>query len=395
MTGWLTSPGRARLGAIAAAIALLGACTPAEPRGEAAPSVTPVEAPAAMPTLPDLPAIAVAPPEEDRAPEPTPQPVGPPAFALEPVETLTPELVLSAPDGSSLDGDAVAAALEAPGVTFATLVTVGTADVELPDGRRGQLGVAAVDPAGYRVLVPQATADAPDLWERVVEGGLTVAFELAEELGLGLDDWLGVDGEGQVRVTGIAALGQPPVASAVIGAEHARLLGLGPPNRLLVAVDPEAWPDEVGDGLAEALGLEVTLIYGKPQRVLPELPRDTVWDELALCESSGNWAANTGNGYYGGLQFLPSSWHLVGGVGLPHEASRDEQIHRAELLLARQGWRAWPVCSVRLGLRQPGPGEGPDGRPLRPSSRPAPAPAPGPSPGDGASGDSATPAPEG
>jgi resuscitation-promoting factor RpfB len=77
----------------------------------------------------------------------------------------------------------------------------------------------------------------------------------------------------------------------------------------------------------------------------------SVWDRLAQCESNGNWAANTGNGYYGGLQFLPSTWRSVGGSGLPHQASRAEQIRRAEILQARSGWGQWPACSRRLGLR--------------------------------------------
>jgi LysM repeat protein len=75
------------------------------------------------------------------------------------------------------------------------------------------------------------------------------------------------------------------------------------------------------------------------------------WEALAECESSGDWSINTGNGYYGGLQFLPSSWEAVGGQGMPHEASKAEQIQRAELLLAEQGWGAWPACSSQLGLR--------------------------------------------
>lgn len=78
---------------------------------------------------------------------------------------------------------------------------------------------------------------------------------------------------------------------------------------------------------------------------------DTVWDKLAWCESTGNWAANTGNGYYGGVQFSKSSWKAVGGEGLPSDASREEQIMRAEKLLAVQGWGAWPACSKKLGLR--------------------------------------------
>lgn len=76
-----------------------------------------------------------------------------------------------------------------------------------------------------------------------------------------------------------------------------------------------------------------------------------VWDRLAACESGGNWAINTGNGYYGGLQFSLSSWRAVGGSGYPHQASKSEQIARAEILKARQGWGAWPACTAKLGLR--------------------------------------------
>jgi outer membrane biosynthesis protein TonB len=76
-----------------------------------------------------------------------------------------------------------------------------------------------------------------------------------------------------------------------------------------------------------------------------------VWDRLAQCEATGNWSINTGNGYYGGLQFSLSSWRYVGGSGYPHQASKAEQIKRAEMLLAKQGWNAWPACSAKLGLR--------------------------------------------
>ena len=78
---------------------------------------------------------------------------------------------------------------------------------------------------------------------------------------------------------------------------------------------------------------------------------NSVWDQLAKCESGGNWAINTGNGYYGGLQFSPSSWRAVGGSGLPHQASREEQIKRGKLLQASGGWGQWPSCSSKLGLR--------------------------------------------
>lgn len=80
---------------------------------------------------------------------------------------------------------------------------------------------------------------------------------------------------------------------------------------------------------------------------------DTVWDRVAQCESSGNWHINTGNGFYGGLQFVQSTW--VGYGGLAYAARADlatesQQIAVAQRVLAAQGPGAWPVCSVRAGL---------------------------------------------
>jgi resuscitation-promoting factor RpfB len=76
-----------------------------------------------------------------------------------------------------------------------------------------------------------------------------------------------------------------------------------------------------------------------------------IWDRLAQCESNGNWQMNSGNGYYGGLQFHPQTWWSVGGTGYPHQHTREEQIRRGEILQARSGWGQWPACSSRLGLR--------------------------------------------
>ncbi len=73
------------------------------------------------------------------------------------------------------------------------------------------------------------------------------------------------------------------------------------------------------------------------------------WDAVAKCESGGNWAANTGNGFYGGLQFKPATWAANGGVGAPHQASREEQIRVAEKVAAKQGMGAWPTCGKAAG----------------------------------------------
>jgi hypothetical protein len=75
------------------------------------------------------------------------------------------------------------------------------------------------------------------------------------------------------------------------------------------------------------------------------------WDRLAQCEAGGNWHINTGNGYYGGLQFSLSSWQAVGGPGYPHEQSRETQIAMGQRLHAHGGWSHWPACSLKLGYR--------------------------------------------
>jgi len=75
-----------------------------------------------------------------------------------------------------------------------------------------------------------------------------------------------------------------------------------------------------------------------------------VWDQVAQCESSGNWGISTGNGFYGGLQFTQSTWNAYGGSGNPANASVAEQKAVAQRVLAGQGPGAWPVCGPRAGL---------------------------------------------
>jgi uncharacterized protein YabE (DUF348 family) len=80
----------------------------------------------------------------------------------------------------------------------------------------------------------------------------------------------------------------------------------------------------------------------------------SVWDRLARCESGGNWASNTGNGYYGGLQFDKATWRAHGGTQYapyPHQATREEQIAVAQRVRnARGNYGAWPTCSAEVGL---------------------------------------------
>ncbi len=110
------------------------------------------------------------------------------------------------------------------------------------------------------------------------------------------------------------------------------------------ATAPPADPTPVaegGEGAAEA-------------PAAPGVPSDSVWDALAQCESNGNWAMNSGNGFYGGIQFMHSTWVNMGGrqwAEYPHQATREQQIEVATRLQAQYGWGQWPACSSKLGLR--------------------------------------------
>jgi uncharacterized protein YabE (DUF348 family) len=98
----------------------------------------------------------------------------------------------------------------------------------------------------------------------------------------------------------------------------------------------------------------VLRIGAKPGTEVPPVTNGVVWDSLSKCEAGGNWAINTGNGFYGGVQFDQNTWERQGGLRYAPRAdlaTREEQIAIAEVTRARQGWGAWPVCSGRIGAR--------------------------------------------
>ena len=111
---------------------------------------------------------------------------------------------------------------------------------------------------------------------------------------------------------------------------------------------------------AEAAQTTTTTTAKIPQPIIetptvtPESTQYSVWDDLAWCESRGNWHMNSGNGFYGGLQFMHSTWLNMGGsqyAYYPHEATREQQIAVASNLQTQYGWGQWPACSSKLGLR--------------------------------------------
>ncbi len=98
----------------------------------------------------------------------------------------------------------------------------------------------------------------------------------------------------------------------------------------------------------------VLRVGAKPGTEVPPVTNGAAWDALASCESGGNWAINTGNGFYGGVQFDFGTWLAHGGAKYAPRAdlaTREEQIAIASKTQAVQGWGAWPVCSSRIGAR--------------------------------------------
>jgi LysM repeat protein len=173
----------------------------------------------------------------------------------------------------------------------------------------------------------------------------------------------------------VATIGVVGFGSAA-GAESART-HVVEPGDTLSRIAPDNWAEvAAGNGIenpdlifpGQVIRLDLTAPARRPAPAAPAPERaaapsqapapaaassggGSTWDKLAQCESGGNWSINTGNGYYGGLQFSQGSWTAAGGSGNPADASRAEQIRVAENLLDMQGWGAWPACSSKLGLR--------------------------------------------
>jgi len=160
----------------------------------------------------------------------------------------------------------------------------------------------------------------------------------------------------------LLTVGGTPARVAVEGAAldragtlSARVAGdtLTPPTDEAESLEGEPMP------MPGTAPMEATLISTATAPPAPAAPApvtysgSSVWDDLAKCESGGNWAINTGNGYYGGLQFSHATWHGYGGgefADYPHQATREEQIIVAERLRAARGYSPWPACRAKLGL---------------------------------------------
>ena len=179
--------------------------------------------------------------------------------------------------------------------------------------------------------------------EETVEFETTTKNDSSLEKGKTKTDTEGVNGTANVSYEIVTENGEE-----VEKTEISREVTKEPTNEVILrgTKEPEPEPEASSDS-SESSG-------GNTGASAPSVPSGSVWDRLAQCESGGNWSINTGNGYYGGLQFSASTWSGYGGgqyAPTADKATRAQQIAIAEKVRAGQGWGAWPSCTSQLGIR--------------------------------------------
>lgn len=179
--------------------------------------------------------------------------------------------------------------------------------------------------------------------EETVEFETTTKNDSSLEKGKTKTDTEGVNGTANVTYEIVTENGEE-----VEKTEISREVTKEPTNEVILrgTKEPEPEPEASSDS-SESSG-------GNTGASAPSVPSGSVWDRLAQCESGGNWSINTGNGYYGGVQFSAPTWNAMGGQKYSptaDKATREQQIEIASKLQAQSGWGQWPACSASLGLR--------------------------------------------
>lgn len=213
-------------------------------------AVSPAAGSIEPPPVPDG-APAPADPSQPAPVNPAPPPADPDAAHFEPVSVQTPKLRL---DGIPTDREGIVGeVLGVEGVAFATALTIGDVAVAAADGVTA-VKVAAVDPAGFRVLTPQVTADAVEVWQRISEGDAAFIHDVGQRLALELGQRLPAAGHTTLRVGALASNGAPPVADAIVSndtGEHLRLEGT---KSVLISLAGDASASEVAKRIEAAIG---------------------------------------------------------------------------------------------------------------------------------------------
>ncbi|RZS40817.1 uncharacterized protein YabE (DUF348 family) [Herbihabitans rhizosphaerae] len=211
----------------------------------------------------------------------------------------------------------------------------------------------------------QLSTTSVNIQELLTELGLTVGAQ--DAINPGADSRLGDGAEVRISRTGVTVINRaeqiaPPVRFVDDPAldkgkeivEHEGAAGEKMVTyRITVKDGKETKREQLHEKETKA-PLPRVIKKGTKKPPQPAVTDGAVWDRLAKCEAGGNWSINTGNGYYGGLQFDSRTWKANGGTqyaALPHQASREQQIAIATKVRdQRGGYSAWPGCSSKLGL---------------------------------------------
>ncbi|WP_304438311.1 resuscitation-promoting factor [Oerskovia sp. Root918] len=250
-----------------------------------------------------------------------------------PVNVVADGETRTAPDGSI----GVNAILDQQGVALGELdrVSVARTAEETSD-------VPAVSLVVQRVAVTEAPTVTPIPFETVTEQDANRFADLApvvkqegvEGASTKVENVTTVDGVEESREVVSDGVTSEPVAKIVVQGTKER---------------PKAAP-KAAAAAPKAAAAAPAPKASAPAAAAPSTVGGDVWAALAKCESGGNPATNTGNGYYGLYQFSATTWRAMGGSGLPSDASAAEQTQRAQALQARSGWGQWPGCARKLGL---------------------------------------------
>lgn len=264
-------------------------------------------------------------------------------------------------------------AMMVAGPAFAEIVVPGSTMSDSYGSRGGQhMGDDWAAPEGSPIIT---TTDGT-----VIEAGPASGF--GNWIRIQQDDGHVVDVVGHMWDSGVLVhTGQRVHAGQTIGLVGSAGQSTGPHAHIEkwvdgVKVDPEDTVEAPAPAPEPAPQPEVAVQVSAPAPVETVVTTtDPVWDRLVQCEASGNWAINTGNTFYGGLQFTQSTWEAFGGLEYAARAdlaTRKQQIAIAERTWAVQGWGAWPGCRDKLGLSER---PVPSGTPVEVPAQPAPAPA--------------------
>jgi hypothetical protein len=199
--------------------------------------------------------------------------------------------------------------------------------------------LTALSVAGVALLAPLAAQSADPAIPEAVEDALLPAVQVEREGAIDRGDLSLRGAAGTTGSTTAETFDTGPIPTPASAPMEATLHSAAAPP-------PAPTP-------APAAAAAAATVAPRPPPSRPASSGDGVWDDLAQCESGGNWSINTGNGYYGGLQFSHGTWHDYGGgefADYPHQASREQQIVVAERLHAARGFAPWPACRVKLGL---------------------------------------------